>query len=172
MHVRMFNPTSIAHATNLAKLHEASIQSQYSNKFNNRSNTLTFKPTTTTTKATYGSNSNAQNLPTKPILSKAPRTYNAAEMADRRAKGLCMLCDEPFTPGHQLKHRKYQLLLMEMDDDDDEPVDEEIEIIEEGSGLIVNSSQVEKPQLSMNALSGSSNYQTVRVNGLRNKKLL
>lgn len=41
-----------------------------------------------------------------------------------------MFCDEPFTPGHELKHKKSQLLLMEIDDDDS--VDEEIEIIEEG----------------------------------------
>lgn len=32
-------------------------------------------------------------------------------------KGLCMFCDEPFTPDHHLKHRKHQLMLLEMEDD-------------------------------------------------------
>lgn len=123
MHVRMFSLTSIAHAANLAKLHESSVQSQHGSKFTNRYTNTTYKNPTTVNKPTYGVTSNIQNQTTKPILGKAPRTFNATEMADRRAKGLCMFCDEPFTPGHQLKHKTSQLLLMEMDDD--EAIDEE-----------------------------------------------
>lgn len=81
-----------------------------------------------------------------------------------------MFCDESFTPWHQLKHKRSQLLVMEMDDE--EPVDEEIEIIEENSSAQVIRIRFESPQLSMNALTGVSNYQTIRVNGLHNKKLL
>lgn len=36
----------------------------------------------------------------------------------------------------------------------------------------MNSNQVDKPKLFMNALSGTSNYQTIRVSGLYNKKVL
>lgn len=71
----------------------------------------------------------APNTSQKPIFNKVPRTYNAAEMADRRAKGLCMFCDEPFTPGHQLKHKKTQLLVMEMEEDSS--LSEEPETVEE-----------------------------------------
>lgn len=116
----MFGPNSIAHAANLAKLHEASKPTVTGNKYPNRPNNIFIKPN-------YGNTSIYQNQTSKPILGKAPRTYSATEMADRRAKGLCVFCDEPFTPGHHLKHKKSQLLLMELDDDDS--VDEEIEII-------------------------------------------
>ncbi|MCI54472.1 hypothetical protein A2U01_0075722, partial [Trifolium medium] len=43
-------------------------------------------------------------------------------MSERKAKGLCMFCDEAFTPGHQLEHRRTQLFVMELDDEDS-PVD-------------------------------------------------
>lgn len=74
-----------------------------------------------------------------------------------------MFCNEPFTPGHQLKHKRSQLLVMEMDEE--EPVDEELEIIEENGVVSVNPTQIDRPQLSMNALSGASTYQTMRVSG-------
>lgn len=61
-------------------------------------------------------------------------------------------------------------MVMEMDDE--EPVDEDIEIIEEEGKLTANSSQGNKLQLSMNTLSGASTYQTMRVSGLYNKKML
>lgn len=39
-------------------------------------------------------------------------------MQDRRSKGLCMFCDELFTPVHQLKHKRSQIYVMEGDDAD------------------------------------------------------
>ncbi|CAN6834105.1 unnamed protein product, partial [Brassica oleracea] len=36
-----------------------------------------------------------------------PYTYI---MQERKRKGLCMFCDEQFTPGHQLKHRRSEFL--------------------------------------------------------------
>ncbi|RDX92944.1 hypothetical protein CR513_24862, partial [Mucuna pruriens] len=93
MHVRMFSPSSIAHAANLAKLHEASRLNLTGNRFNSQPNTSSFKPMV-----------EVNNLPVG-----------------------------PFIAGHQLKHQKSQFLVMEMDDDE-EPVDEEIEIIE-GTGV-------------------------------------
>lgn len=168
MHVRMFNPTSIAQATNLAKLHEASKSN--ASKFYSRPGNSNSKPTTMNNKANDVSSPNFQNPASKPIFSKAPRTYSAAKMAERRAKGLCMFCDEPFAPGHQLKHKRSQMLVMEMDEE--EPVDEEIEIIEENGTVQVINKQVESPQISLNALNGVHNYQTMRVSALHNKKML
>ncbi|MCI88448.1 hypothetical protein A2U01_0109735, partial [Trifolium medium] len=48
-------------------------------------------------------------------------------MAERRPKGLCMFCDEQFTPGHQFKHKRSQIMVLELDDDDtmvEEPTEE------------------------------------------------
>lgn len=81
-----------------------------------------------------------------------------------------MFCDEPFIPGHQLKHKRSQMLVMEKDVE--EPVDEEIEIIEENGTVQVINKQVEGPQISLNALNGVHNYQTMRVSALHNKKML
>lgn len=91
-------------------------------------------------------------------------------MADRRAKGLCMFCDEVFTPGHQLKHKRTQLLVMELEEE--EPINEEVEFNADKDSVSVECAQFECPQLSMNALTGISSYQTMRVSGLHNKKLL
>lgn len=169
MHVRMFNPTTISQAANLAKLHEASQIS--TNKPTFRSVFTTPKPLPLTTKQPPNSTPNSTpSLPSptqKPIFNKVPRTFNAAEMADRRAKGLCMFCDEPFTPSHQLKHKRTQLLVMEMEDDDS--TETETASHEEAAGT---ASLDEVPQLSLNTMAGLSNYHTMRVTGMYDRKLL
>jgi hypothetical protein len=37
-------------------------------------------------------------------------------MSERRAKGLCYFCDEPFTPTHSLTHKKLQIHVLKVDD--------------------------------------------------------
>ena len=55
------------------------------------------------------------------------------EMSERRAKGLCYYCDEKYTPGHYLNHKKTQLYLLETDDTEEFfEADEEIGNEEEG----------------------------------------
>lgn len=78
-----------------------------------------------------------------------------------------MFCDEPFTPGHQLKHKRTQLLVMGMEEDD--VVDEKSETAED---IATENPLNEVPQLSLNAMTGISNYQTMRVTGMHDKKLL
>lgn len=87
MHVKMFGPKSIAHAANLAMLHESSNSSLMGNKFSNRPNSSSYKTTSFDNKISSGANSVHSNPPTKPIISKTPRTYSASEMAERRGKG-------------------------------------------------------------------------------------
>ncbi|RDX79620.1 hypothetical protein CR513_39941, partial [Mucuna pruriens] len=95
-------------------------------------------------------------------------TYSTTKMADKRATSLCMLYDVQFTPGHQLKHRRSQLLVMEMDDE--EPMDEEIELIEENRSVNVVSTQFNAPQLSLNVPTRVHNYQTIWISGFYNYK--
>lgn len=54
-----------------------------------------------------------------------------------------MFYDEPFTPGHQLKHKRSQLLVIEMEDD--ELVDEGIEVIKENGVVTMTSNQGDRP---------------------------
>ncbi|MCH92590.1 gypsy/Ty-3 retroelement polyprotein, partial [Trifolium medium] len=169
MHVRMFNPSSIAHATNLAKLHEAAQPSpqRTTSRFSpfSKSPGLLTKPTVSPSSSTPVVSSNHKPNSTHPI-----RSYSANEIAERRAKGLCMFCDEQFTPGHQFKHKKSQLMVLEMDDDDEAPIEEPtIELVGDESETL---QAFENPQLSLQALTGVANYHTMRVTGLHDKKLL
>lgn len=151
MQVRMFNPTTISHAANLAKLYEASKPSIP--KTHSRPAFVPTKPPYTPPKTPLLNHPSPPTPSQKPVLTKIPRTFNASEMADRRAKGLCMFCDELFTPGHHLKHKRSQLLVMELDEDEHELGDREP--VEEVNS---NIPMTEVPQLSLNAMTGLSNY--------------
>lgn len=167
MHVRMFNPTTIAHAANLAKLHEASLSSTQKPlsrfPFYPKNQGILHKPNTSPP-----SSSSTNPTPTPlPPSQRQTRTYSAHEMAERRAKGLCMFCDEQFTPGHQLKHKRSQLLVLEIDEDES-PEEDSVD-----AAQVVEPEQLfDNPQLSLQALTGISNFQTMRVTGVHDKKLL
>lgn len=112
MHVRMFNPTSIAHVANLKKLHYSSqTLTKTPTRFTSwKPSTSGIKPTTPTQTA----NLTSYSIPTqKPLFNRTTRTLTNAEIADRRGKGVCWFCDEPFSPGNHLKHRKNHLMILE-----------------------------------------------------------
>ena len=75
-------------------------------------------------------------------------------MSERRAKGLCYLCDELFTPEHNLTHKKLQMHVMEVDDNSDS----------EGEDVVseeLNVSSASEPLISVNALTGTTNFRTM-----------
>lgn len=92
-------------------------------------------------------------------------------MQDRRSKGLCMLCDEPFTPDHQLKHKRSQIFVMEGADDETGSFDPEVEEILLEWTLDETTTEP-TPTISVNALSGSSNFNCMRVIGQYGKRKL
>lgn len=117
MHVIMFNPTSIAHATIIAKLHDSSqTLTKTAIRF------TSWKPSTSGTKTitpTQPTNPTSDLIPTqKPLFNRTNRTLSNAEKANRRAKGLCWFYDELFSPGHHLKHKKNQCMILEMDEEE------------------------------------------------------
>nr|DAD20694.1 TPA_asm: hypothetical protein HUJ06_022157 [Nelumbo nucifera] len=158
MHVRMFHPTIIQHATNLAKLFE-STQKYKQSKYNSQIENVYPKAVSNNQTSKQGTIKTPPSIPLKiqgtPILDKPPTVYSAAEMVDKRAKGLCMFCDEPFTPGHQLKHKRTQLY--DEDDTTEECKEEEPPI---------------EPCISVNAITGNSHFQTMRVIGYHKKRPL
>lgn len=173
MHVRMFGPTTIAHAANLARLHESSkTHTKPSPKYpqySGSSSVASYQKNTSNTQKNLNTNPTSNtNQTVKPVFSKNTKLYSAEEMEERRSKGLCMFCDEPFTPGHQFKHKRAQFMVMEMDDDVIEPS----ESVEEATQASQTDAVSETPLLSMNALTGTSNFQTMRVTGLHNKKTI
>ncbi|CAH2051270.1 unnamed protein product [Thlaspi arvense] len=130
LHVRQFTVTTIAEAARIAKLHEAALAQTPQR--------LLRAPFNPLVNAKHSGPSFSKGPSSSPLLSppdvshppkpsfiprsladKTPRKFTYQEMQDRRAQGLCMFCDEAFTPGHQLKHKRSQIYVLECDDDDD-----------------------------------------------------
>jgi hypothetical protein len=91
------------------------------------------------------------------------KTLRNKELDERRAKGLCFWCDEKFIPGHRCRNKKvYSLCIL----DDEDVAEKEIQ---EGSEIDPDTFT---PQISINALEGSSGFQTLRVTGKVDKSPL
>lgn len=80
-----------------------------------------------------------------------------------------MFCDEVYSPGHNLKHRKSQVYVMEAEDDCFEEnallSNAEIDDLQQPDQSI-------EPQISVNALSGATTFNCMRVVGEYGKKKL
>ncbi|XP_068475195.1 uncharacterized protein [Phaseolus vulgaris] len=101
------------------------------------------------------------NSHTKP---KFQRNLTPTYMSERRAKGLCYFCDEPYSMEHSLVHKKLQIHVMEMDNDDinvKDTINEERE-----------PTQSAEPQISVNALTGVTRLRTMRITGYYQKKTM
>ncbi|RWW19679.1 hypothetical protein GW17_00016250 [Ensete ventricosum] len=69
-------------------------------------------------------------VPLAPSCPSLPKKLTREELRDRSAEGLCLHCDEPWSPDHRCK--KEHLLLMEPIEDMEEEVQEnEEEVTEE-----------------------------------------
>lgn len=114
-------------------------------------------------------NTNNQNrTPTSPVQ-RPPRFMPAAERAEKMAKGLCFFCDQPYERGHRCPNKGKQLFLIKVIGEEEkedlevaEPFDRELEFVTEGVS----------PQISINAMCGSSGFHAMRVNGHLRKKTL
>lgn len=175
LHTRQFEITSVGRAAKIAMLHESSILhtpkpaktpfnpnwKQSQNPYYKPSTAPPLLPTPTLT-------SKPQKAPFPTNSQKNPKKFSYQEMQDRRAKGLCMFCDEVYTPGHSLKHKKAQIFFMECEDDDvlssDSDDDQEDTVAAE---------KTDKEQqalvISVNALTGSSTFNCMRVIGYYGK---
>lgn len=166
LHVRQFNVTTVSEAAHIAKLHELSLQhtlakttrssfDPYQNHNSSPSNQ------TTTTNATPNP---------KPLLPNAnQKRLTFDEMHERKRKGLCIFCEEPFTPGHQLKHKHAQILYLDVDqgdlfeneEDNAPPID-----------VVIEDEDLKAPTISVHALNGSPTYNCMRIMGQYGKRKL
>ncbi|XP_015167762.1 uncharacterized protein [Solanum tuberosum] len=87
------------------------------------------------------------------------RLLTAAEMNEKRAKKLCFLCDEKYMPGHVCKSKK-QLYLVEVLEDGEVIMEEDVLEVDECMTI------------SLQAFTGSTGYQTIRVTGYHEKQPL
>lgn len=106
----------------------------------------------------------------KPLLSNTPqKRVSFEEMQERKRKGLCMYCEEPFTPGHQLTHRRSEFLFLEADPTE---FDEEIALKEQIRETTIKDKDVKVPTISIHALNGSSAFNCMRLIGRYGKRKL
>lgn len=126
LHVRQFNPTTIHQATRIVKLQEG-IQELNCNRpyintpFTPKTQALLL-PKPPSNYPTY-----PRPAATKPLTDKPQQSITFPEMQERKSEGLRMYCDEPYTPGHYLKHRRVQIHFMEGEECDSDEEDNQIE---------------------------------------------
>lgn len=173
--VRMFKPITLVDLFTMAKMQEKtnSVNKQrYTpilptpkanpvNNYNNRSNTYVARPNN----ASYvnnGSSYRQNQTPYKRLTQK--------EIEEKRSKNLCFYCDQKYVPGHKCSGQLHSLEIVA----DEEFENMEEELINEDMGQMGGSEQMGEfehnnemmAQISLNALTGVYNYQTMRVKGL------
>lgn len=127
-HVRQFPIASVTDAARIARLRESSLHHTPPKYTKPNPTTKHYVPFTN--KPTLPSPDYPKpppqhpNIPTPPNNQRPPRRFSYEEMQDRRSKGLCMFCDEQYSPGHHLKHKRSQIFVLETEDADTCETDE------------------------------------------------
>ena len=162
MHIRMFQPQTVRQCLMLGRLYEKAhpkkvvSQGWVPQKGGMQSRGLL--PVKKDTEAKMEFQKVADKLPDKPRL-----FLSQEEMSKRRAAGLCYFCDEKYSPGHYLKHKKTQLFMLECEEEE-EVLQNEVELSDEVESEVAH--------ISVNAVAGISDYQTMRVKGIHGKRSL
>ncbi|GJU22459.1 reverse transcriptase [Tanacetum coccineum] len=166
--VRMFKPRTLAEVYGLCKLENRVIAAKqrpkppilptprYQSQFPNTSPKPMALPTP-----------NA-NWRTKPVNSSSPTPFRKQltqkELEEKRAKNQCFYCDRRYTPGHKCSGQVFSLEVLGEDIQElietNTKEDTSGELIEETEELIQYS-----PHISLNAINGTSIYQTMRISG-------
>lgn len=162
----MFNPATISQAYALAKIQEANLLKQkvkpqtkppilptpYTSSLNKSGPILPLPKNQNTPPKQFGS-------PFNPNQTR--RTLSPAEFDERRSKGLCFFCDEKYEFGHRCKGKRPQLYHLELEDGEEEPTGKHEEEVDN-----------EFSHISINALAGITDYQTLRITGHYGKRAL
>jgi hypothetical protein len=170
-------PIDLSQAAGLARLHEEKFQDLLrlarprpsSPPWNNSSASASKSPSLQTNKPT---SEVARNHP--PLLPAPPsktcfRQLTAAELAERREKGLCFNCDERFSRNHRCKARFLYFVANDTGGNDSEEGGRELDISEVPADALLafveDSEEAQLAQLSYHAMSGIQAAQTIKVLG-------
>ena len=139
----MFQPTSLQYAFTLARTYEVANSSNSMAKFHRG----VLGPTPVPISSSTPINAAPKPKPTHHLTSEF--------IAERKAKGLCYFCDEPYSMEHNRVHKKLQLQVIEMEEEDDShdspPCD--------ATKLL----QRKEPHILLNALTGVVGFRTMRI---------
>jgi hypothetical protein len=97
--------------------------------------------------------------PTQTVSDLKVKKISFEEMKEHREKGLCYNCDEKFRPGHKCK--SLTLFLIDGNDYCDEDMD-----------CSPDSNAIQHPEISLHAIAGATNPETMRVTGYYHNKPL
>ncbi|KAL0309707.1 UNVERIFIED_CONTAM: Transposon Ty3-G Gag-Pol polyprotein [Sesamum radiatum] len=157
--VLQLKPTRLHEAVALAKNQEATVDAilkrvnptpttkawQSNRSFTNP------KPSNLTAKPLSGPTTYSVSKPSPPIR----KILSEEEMQARRSKNLCYNCDEIFRPGHKCKQQLMYCILTE----------DEAALARDSEDEQGNVDEDEDMAISLNAISGSTDYNTFRVKG-------
>lgn len=175
--VRMLNPKTLSEAAHLAKLQEQSLG--YQAKLLNHSKHIpkSFPPPSYSRPVNhYNSNQFSPSAPFNPKprppfppkhspLPLIPsRRLSPQEIADKRSKGLCFLCDEKYSRDHQCKAKR-QLFVMELQDEEVKSADEEDDSPPYDPPEDTTPDYGISSHLSIHAMTGIQGFKTMRITG-------
>ncbi|WVZ13742.1 hypothetical protein V8G54_011308 [Vigna mungo] len=161
MTVKMFQPHDLRKAFQLAKLYESACASNIPTKFSLKSpsaytNTKAILPTP---KPLHKPTDSPKNQP------YSNKKLTPVFMTERISKGLCYFCDESYSPAHALTHKKLEIHVLEVSDNEEEVKDQLDETDEDDNPSL-------DPHISVHALTGIATFNTMRVTGYFKKKPL
>nr|GEW13447.1 RNA-directed DNA polymerase like [Tanacetum cinerariifolium] len=165
MNVRLFKPATLTDAYSLTKLQDAVLDAMKKKN----------KPSGSFTRNRFSNGRNYESI-TKPIIFPKPNTpvntnvrkqLTQKEYQEKRAQNLCFYCDQKYTPGHKCAGQLFSLVLVPDEEDCFEDCIDELEENKNSMGY-----QDLKPKISWNALTGTNNFQTMRVIGTVGKHLV
>ncbi|XP_056688530.1 uncharacterized protein [Spinacia oleracea] len=174
--VKAFKPNTIAEAVEFARLQEEQNLATTCKPTKTHSYSQNFKaiqavPLNTSKPALFPTPSTKpMPLPVTKFHNKPNRNFRhvpADVRAEKIAKGLCYYCDQHYDRNHKCRFKEPQLFTVEIAGSNEDKTDST-------SDLEANTDEddeVNEPVLSLNALSGNQNFQTMRVKGLKGSKV-
>ncbi|CAA7028426.1 unnamed protein product [Microthlaspi erraticum] len=162
MHVRMFEPQTVRQCLMLGRLYEKAHPVKGIGTSGNNSRPFTVTKGNFNFKKESGTQ---HRLPHQEKKTLKPQLFLTPEqMADKRAKGECYYCPEKYSREHFLTHKDTQLFCMVPEEDG-----EEVECLSDRED---DEPLGEIAQISLNAMTGVTDFQTMRVKGVHKKRSL
>jgi len=154
MMVRMFQPTTFLKAAQLAKLYESAATSGSPPKqfLKFPKNSVVTKPLLSLPSSIKGDFTSTENR--TQLNPQLYRSLTPAFMSERRSKGLCYFCDEPFTLAHALTHKKLEIHVLEVNDDRSSDLEEE----DSPQNFLTDPGQSLDPHIFVHVLTGVANF--------------
>ncbi|GKC86895.1 hypothetical protein Tco_1147544 [Tanacetum coccineum] len=175
LNIRMFRPMSLSDSFSLASLQEATLAvikqkntpllptPRPTSNWNVNRNTNYAPKTNTTTMALPVPNTQTVNKYPSSETSGQKKLLSQKEFAEKRAKNLCFYCDKKYVLGHKCEEQIFSLEIKGIEGE---------ECLEEDESDMIEYELSETPYISLNALSGVSTHNTIRVKGHVIKQIL